>query len=263
MGNAVGRSKKAKVMKIDGETIKWKTPARAYDVVKDYPGHVLLDSEAVKHFGLQAKPLESHQDLKPKKLYFLVQLPKAKIEPREEKLPRRVRSSGIRGMNAKDRLDFLMLSKRSVSDLVKPPSNLGMISGPGPNNGPSRVRMRLPRAQLDKLMEESHDGAEVAEKIISLYMGNNAGEVGGGGTAEIGGRKEAHKPRGVCVIFIVTIIFYSRMLENCAYFHVACLREFSSSLRTAALRLLRVPTLNYVKFGVTSVSIFCLIHITS
>ena len=73
----MGRSKKAKVMKVDGETLKLKTPARANDVVKDYPGHVLLDSEAVKHFGLRAKPLEPYQELKPTKIYFLVELPQA------------------------------------------------------------------------------------------------------------------------------------------------------------------------------------------
>ncbi|TKY47419.1 hypothetical protein E2542_SST29479 [Spatholobus suberectus] len=183
MGNAMG-SKKAKVMKIDGETFKLKTPARVNDVVKDYPGHVLLDSHAVKHFGPRAKPLEPHHELKPKKIYFLVELPKAQPEP----LTRRVRSSGIRGMNAKDRLDFLMLSKRSVSDLTM------VKHGPGPvnnNGGPTRLKMRLPKAQLERLMEESHDGSEVAEKIISLYMGNNAAAMDGGATAAEAG-KGAH-----------------------------------------------------------------------
>lgn len=210
MGNAVGRSKKAKVMKLDGETFKLETPARVNDVVKGYPGHVLLDSEAVKHFGLRAKPLEPRQELKPKKLYFLVQLPKG--EPEEEKLTRRVRSSGIRSMNAKDRLEFLMLSKRSVSDLslVQPPSNLGM-DGPRPDNGPFTVKMRLPKAQLEKLMGESHDGTEVAEKIINLYKGIG-GEVGGGtveAKAELGGKREVHKPRprGVSVTLIIINLF--------------------------------------------------------
>ncbi|KAK7321509.1 hypothetical protein VNO77_32231 [Canavalia gladiata] len=200
MGNTMGRSKKAKVMKIDGETFKLKTPARVNDVVKDHPGHVLLDSEAVKHFGLRAEPLEPHHELKPKKIYFLLELPK--VQPEEDKtaLPRRVRSSGIRGMNAKDRLEFLMLSKRSVSDLtlVKPPSNLGM-------DGPMRVKMRLPKAQLDKLMEESNDRSEVAEKIISLYMGSNGGEGGGVAAVEDGGVRVVHhhnhKPRGKRVSF--------------------------------------------------------------
>ncbi|XP_027335891.1 uncharacterized protein At1g66480-like [Abrus precatorius] len=191
MGNAMGGGKKAKVMKIDGETIKLKTPVRANDVVKDYPGHVLLDSHAVKHFGLRAKPLEPHHELKPKKIYFLVELPKAQPEP----LPRRVRSSGIRGMNAKDRLDFLMLSKRSVSDLTM------VKHGPGSDHGgPTRVKMRLPKAQLDRLMEESHDGSEVADKIISLYMGNNA-TVDGGGTVETNGGVNDHKPRRKRVSF--------------------------------------------------------------
>lgn len=207
MGNAVGRSRKAKVMKIDGEIFKMKTPARAHDVVKDYPGHVLLDSEAVKHFGLTAKPLESFQELKPKKTYFLVELPK--IQPEEDRRTRRVRSSGIRGMNAKDRLDFLMLSKRSVSDLtlVKPQSSIA-IGEPGPNNGSTKVKMRLPRAQLQKLMEESHNQVEVAEKIINLYM-TNAGQDGGGAVdvnAELGGRAEVHRPRAVHVDLIICLL---------------------------------------------------------
>ncbi|XP_058787452.1 uncharacterized protein At1g66480-like [Vicia villosa] len=178
MGNVmIRRSKKAKVMKINGETFKLKTPARANDVVKHYPGHALLDSQAVKQFGLRAKPLEPYQELKPKKIYFLVELPKLQPEP----VPRRARSTGLRGMNAMERLDFLMLSKRSVSDvsLVKR-SSLG-DGGPGlVRDGSTRVKMRLPKAQLDRLMEESCDGTEVAEKILSLYMGNNAAVEGGG-----------------------------------------------------------------------------------
>ncbi|OMP05213.1 hypothetical protein CCACVL1_02001 [Corchorus capsularis] len=104
MGNSIGGRKKAKVMKVDGETLKLKTPIRAWDVVKDYPGHVLLDSEAVKHFGIRAKPLEPQQDLKPKKIYFLVELPKLPADEDYNKAPRRVRSGGIH-MSAKERDD--------------------------------------------------------------------------------------------------------------------------------------------------------------
>ncbi|XWS47578.1 hypothetical protein CRYUN_Cryun14cG0164200 [Craigia yunnanensis] len=166
MGNSIGGRKKAKVMKIDGETFKLKTPIRAWDVVKDYPGHVLLDSEAVKHFGIRAKPLEPQQDLKPKRIYFLVELPKFP----EEKAPRRVRSGGIH-MSAKDRLECLMLSRRSVSDLamVRPSSGLGS-DGFEPGSGGMTVKMRLPKSQMAKLVEESRDGVEVAEKILDLYM---------------------------------------------------------------------------------------------
>ncbi|KAJ7960116.1 Plastid movement impaired protein [Quillaja saponaria] len=188
MGNTLGggRRRKAKVMKVDGETFKLKTPARASDVVKDYPDHVLLDSEAVKHFGLRAKPLEPNQELKPKKIYFLVELPKTKIITEDEKqtLNRRVKSSGIH-MNAKERLEVLMLSRRSISDLsIMRPSS----SGAGSSGGPRTVKMRLPRSQLDKLMEGSHDEVDVAEKIISLYVGGNAAEVGGGRGGPVEGK---------------------------------------------------------------------------
>ncbi|XVF81873.1 hypothetical protein PTKIN_Ptkin15bG0190600 [Pterospermum kingtungense] len=172
MGNSIGGSKKAKVMKIDGETFKLKTPVRAWDVVKDYPGHVLLDSEAVKHFGVRAKPLEPQQDLKPKRIYFLVELPKFPVPDESEKAPRRVRSEGIH-MSAKDRLECLMLSRRSVSDLsmVRPIS-----TGPG-SGGMTTVKMRLPKSQMAKLVEESRDGVEVAEKILNLYMENTDDQI--------------------------------------------------------------------------------------
>lgn len=177
MGNTIGGRRKAKVMKIDGETIKLKTPIQASEVVKDYPGYVLLDSEAVKHFGIRAKPLEPRQQLKPKKVYFLVELPKL---PDEEKITRRVRS-GIQ-MSAKDRLECLMLSRRAVSDLtaVNVRSTHGSEVAPGPGTGQMRVKMRLPRAQVEKLMEESANDGEVAEKIVDLYVEKSSGGGGGG-----------------------------------------------------------------------------------
>ncbi|XVF71468.1 hypothetical protein PTKIN_Ptkin12aG0039800 [Pterospermum kingtungense] len=174
MGNSIGGRKKAKVMKIDGETLKLKTPIRAWDVVKDYPGHVLLDSEAVKHFGIRAKPLEPQQDLKPKKVYFLVELPKF---PDQEKAPRRARSGGIH-MSAKDRLECLMLSRRSASDLsmVRPSSSVGSDGLGIGSGGLMTVKMRLPKSQMAKLVEESRDGVEVAEKILDLYMDDAGGD---------------------------------------------------------------------------------------
>ncbi|KAB1211279.1 hypothetical protein CJ030_MR6G021531 [Morella rubra] len=162
MGNSIGGRKKAKVMKINGETLKYKIPMRAWEVVKDYPGHVLLESEAVKHHGIRAKPLEPQEELKHKKIYFLVELPKF---PDQEKVPKRSRSGAIH-MSAKDRLECLMLSRRTVSDLsITRPSNLVPD-----RSGPLRVKMRLPSAQVAKLVSESKDEVEVAEKILDLYM---------------------------------------------------------------------------------------------
>ncbi len=178
MGNSLGAKKRAKVMKINGETLKLKTPVQAGVVVKDYPGHVLLESEAVKHFGIRAKALEAHQELEPKRLYFLVELPNVP----KEKVPRRVRS-GI-NMSAKDRLESLMLSRRSVSDLslLKPTSMLGeeyYDKEGSQNGGAMRVKMKLPRAEVEKLMKESKDKAEVAEKIMDLCRANTGNNNGG------------------------------------------------------------------------------------
>lgn len=156
-------------MKINGETIKLKTPIQAGAVTKDYPGYVLLDSEAVKHFGIRAKPLGLFQELKPKRLYFLVELPKIA----EERGTRKVRS-GI-NMSAKDRLESLKLARRSVSDLtlMQQKSSIGQErpSGEMENDQPVRLKMRLPKAEVQKLMNESKSEAEAAERIMQLCLG--------------------------------------------------------------------------------------------
>ncbi|KAM7467479.1 hypothetical protein LguiB_015041 [Lonicera macranthoides] len=189
MGNTLGGKKSVKVMKINGETMKLKTPVEAGEVVKDYPGYVLLESEAVKHFGVRAKPLGAHQELKPKRLYFLVELPKFP----EEKCARRVRSAI--NMSAKDRLESLMLARRSVSDLslLKPTSVMVEESSRRPEGEPVRMKMRVPRAEVEKLMRESQDEAEVAEKIVRLYLSNNVSAgAGAGADAGAGAVKKAN-----------------------------------------------------------------------
>ncbi|CAL5419334.1 unnamed protein product [Camellia sinensis] len=187
MGNTLGGKKTAKIMMINGDTMKFKTPVHAGDVLKDYPGLVLLESEAVKHFGIRAKPLEPWQELKPKRLYFLVELPRVP----EERVPRRVRS-GI-NMSAKDRLESLMLARRSASDLsiMKPRSIVIGEERQGSETAQSgelrRVKMRLPKAEVARLMMESRDGADVAEKIVDLCLANKAAGGGGGGDGGVGG----------------------------------------------------------------------------
>ncbi|KAK7308733.1 hypothetical protein VNO77_42359 [Canavalia gladiata] len=164
MGNSLGGKKTTKVMKIDGETFKLKTPVRVCDVLKDHPGFVLLESEAVKHYGIRAKPLEAHKELQPKRLYFLVELPK-------ETVPRRVRS-GI-NMSAKDRLESLVLSRRSASDLtiMKPPQHNKVVEGSENGNG-VRLKMKLPKAEVEKLIQGCKTQAEAAQRIMELYMTN-------------------------------------------------------------------------------------------
>ncbi|XP_058088045.1 uncharacterized protein At1g66480-like isoform X2 [Magnolia sinica] len=192
MGNTIGRRKTAKVMKIDGETLKFKTPARAGDILKDYPDHVLMDSEAVRHLGVRAKALDTDQQLKPKRLYFLVQLPQVP----DPKLPRRVRSSGI-NMSAKERLESLMLSRRSVSDLSFMKS-AATVEGMESAGGAVRVKMRLPKAQVAKVMEESNDETEVAERIMELcatHNGNSAVVDDGQRKPALGSVQEIRKTR--------------------------------------------------------------------
>lgn len=170
MGNSLGGKKTVKIMKISGETFKLKTPVKAGEVIKNHPGLVLLESEAVKHYGTRAKPLEPQQELVPKRLYFLVELP----ETSAEKSTRRVRSEIH--MSAKDRLENLMLARRSTSDLsiINPSSTSNSIVPK--ESGAMRVKMRVPKAQVEKLMEESKDEAEATAKIMDLCMANKGGK---------------------------------------------------------------------------------------
>lgn len=183
-------------MKINGETIKFKTPIQAREVVRDYPGHVLLDSEAVKQYGIRAKPLDQCHNLESKKLYFLVELPKFPQQQHqqgaavgssthhEHRVPRRVRS-GIH-MSAKDRLESLMLSRRSVSDLsIMGPTTRVVVDGPhdgGSSDSGLRVRMRLPKAEVERLMSLSRDPHEAAEKIVDLCKGKTGQDPTGNST---------------------------------------------------------------------------------
>lgn len=202
MGNSITvKRTKAKVMKIDGETFRIKTPVTAREVTAEYPGYVLLDSQAVKHFGVRAKPLEPNQILKPKKTYFLVELPKLPPDT-DNKLPYRRVMSGIH-VGAKERLEMLMLSRRTVSDVTIGRSDGGDGFGPGLGVGPGQtsVRLRLPRSQITKLMEESNDASEIAEKILGIYK-ERSGEIGRGrsggdgrrnfGSGEIKAREVIH-----------------------------------------------------------------------
>ncbi|KAE8690861.1 stearoyl-ACP desaturase [Hibiscus syriacus] len=154
MGNSLAGKRTTKVMKINGETFKLKTPVKADDVLKLHPGHVLLESEAVKHFGTRAKPLEPHQELEPKRLYFLVVLPEASIE----RVPRRVRSGPV-NMSAKDRLESLMLSRRSVSDLTTMKGAGSVVAaaeeGGGSGTTAMKVKLRVPRAEVERLMKRA------------------------------------------------------------------------------------------------------------
>lgn len=215
MGNSFGSKKTTKVMKIDGESFKLKTPVKAGDVLKDHPGLVLLESEAVKHYGTRAKPLEVHEELEPKRLYFLVELPK-------EKVPRRVRSSI--NMSAKDRLESLVLSRRSVSDLTIMKAKQSEMQGGGgggsvvvqggegsQSGGAVRLKLRLPKAEVEKLIKSSTNEAEAAERIMSLCMANNGSKwesVKNGDMMKVLSRGrvgECKKPHQVRMLYIDTI----------------------------------------------------------
>ncbi|CAL5088413.1 unnamed protein product [Urochloa decumbens] len=192
MGNALGgRRRAAKVMTVDGATFRYKTPAAAGAALRGHPGHQILESDEVRRLGVRARPLDRDAPLKPGKLYFLVQIPRGGIGSAGDDDPRAPRKtwSGALHVGARERLESLMLSRRTVSDVasIMPSSaaRLAVAAGaaagspnakPRPSSvevgedGAVRLRMRLPKAEVARLMKESRDPAEAAERIMKLCV---------------------------------------------------------------------------------------------
>ncbi|XP_062194804.1 uncharacterized protein At1g66480-like isoform X2 [Phragmites australis] len=190
MGNALaGRRRAAKVMTVDGATFRYKTPATAGAALRGHPGHQLLESEEVRRLGVRARPLDRDAPLKPGKLYFLVQIPRsAAVVGSDADDPRAPRKtwSGALHVGARERLESLMLSRRTVSDVAAfMPLSATARAAPGGSTRPSsvevgvdgavRLRMRLPKAEVARLMKESKDPAEAAQKIMQLCLARDQG----------------------------------------------------------------------------------------
>ncbi|GLJ50384.1 hypothetical protein SUGI_1073960 [Cryptomeria japonica] len=182
MGNAIlfrRHHGHVKIMKLDGQVMKVKGPLIVDDILADYPGYVILHSEAVRHMGVKAKPLDGSATLNAKHLYFLVQLPKVENHKRE---PRRVRS-GI-PMNAKSRLESMLLTHRSISDISHmncDPSSSEIMSE---DNGAVRVKVRLTKAQLIEMLGESQESFDTVERILDSILNHEKFQQMEGGKEE-------------------------------------------------------------------------------
>lgn len=170
MGNAIGgkRRRTARVMTVDGTTYKYRPPAAAAAALRDHPGYQLLESEDVRRLGVRARPLDDDAPLKPGTLYFLVAL------PRLARAPRRTWSGPLLHVGgAGERLERLMLSsRRSASDVAAAvmAASPRCSSVEAAADGAVRLRMRLPKADVARLLEESRDAADAAEKIMQLCI---------------------------------------------------------------------------------------------
>ncbi|GJM86742.1 hypothetical protein PR202_ga02630 [Eleusine coracana subsp. coracana] len=209
MGNSIGGKRKcAKVMQLDGTSFRVKPPASAADVLRDHPGFQLLESEEVKLLGARARPLAPDEPLRRGRLYFLVALPRRPSGGGGGARNMRRAWSGNLRVGARERLESLKLSRRSTSDLSSlTPAHASASAPTSPLPGgstPVRLKMKLPRAQVEKLMGESKDAAEAAAKIMELCtaMGNasarrHAGEAAAGDSAEPAVRQDAGLGRRV------------------------------------------------------------------
>jgi hypothetical protein len=154
MGNTIaGKRRTARVMKVDGSTCRYRPPAVAGDALRDHPGHQLLEPEEVRRLGVRARPLDPDAPLKPGRLYFLVELPR---------VPRRTWSGALTygGTGAGERLESLMLERRSASDVTDTVKAMAASAAAGAEDGAVRLRVRPPKAEVAGLVKESRDAAE-------------------------------------------------------------------------------------------------------
>ncbi|KAL5231861.1 hypothetical protein ABZP36_030637 [Zizania latifolia] len=181
MGNAIGgRWRTARVMTVDGTTYKYRPPAVAVAALREHPGYQLLESEEVRRFGVRARPLDDDAPLKPGKLYFLVELPRLS----RARAPRRTWSGALvhvgggdgggGGGGAGERLESMMLSRRSASDVAASVMASTASSVEAGEDGAVRLRLRLPKAEVARLVKESRDAAEAAEKIMQLCVARDS-----------------------------------------------------------------------------------------
>ncbi|KAA0060756.1 putative Encodes a protein whose expression is responsive to nematode infection [Cucumis melo var. makuwa] len=150
-------------MKINGETFKITLPTTAYEVTSHYPNHLLYESKSLNQFGLRAKPLDPHCQLRPKTLYFLLQLPTLYGVDRSLR-----RTCSDLHLSASDRLECLLLSRRSVSDLQTlrfDPQRSSIHDGAAKS---VQVKFQLPRAEFERLMKECKNNVEVTKKIVDF-----------------------------------------------------------------------------------------------
>ncbi|KAG6499602.1 hypothetical protein ZIOFF_039392 [Zingiber officinale] len=145
-------------MMIDGRVIRPGPQATAADVLRDHPGYSLLEA------GGDQRPLHFSHPLEPGKLYFLLELPRPPMFRRELR----------RG--AVERLESLKLSRlwrmdaSAIERRSKVRDDSARVRAGGGGMDDFLVRIRLPKAQVAKLVAESEDKAEVAEKIVALYL---------------------------------------------------------------------------------------------
>jgi hypothetical protein len=194
MGNALaGRRRVAKVMTVDGATFRYKIPATAGAALRGHPGHHLLESQEVRRLGVRTRPLDRDAALKPGKLYFLVQIPGGAGTDDDPRAPRKTWSGALH-VGARERLESLTLSRRTVSDVtaLTPSSAAARAVAGEPSSvevgldGAVRLRMRLPKAEVARLMKESRDTADAAEKILQLCVARDQGGAGAPGS-QLGG----------------------------------------------------------------------------
>ncbi|TKW10387.1 hypothetical protein SEVIR_6G161100v4 [Setaria viridis] len=183
MGNSIGgKRRRARVMTVDGATHKYRAPAAAADALRGHPGHHLLESDEVRRLGVRARPLDPDAPLKPGKLYFLVEIPRLAAASSSSNTRRRAPQrtwSGALTYGAGERLESLMLARRSASDVAAAlaasssspgPSSPSVEAAAGPDGGAVRLRVRLPKADVQRLVESSRDAAEAAERIMQLCV---------------------------------------------------------------------------------------------
>ncbi|URE09169.1 hypothetical protein MUK42_04473 [Musa troglodytarum] len=155
MGNSLsGKKRIIKVMKVDGTSLKLKPPAHAESVLRDCPGYDLLESEQPGRLRRMRRCARGSST-------FSWSCP------------------GLVGADAperQERLESLMLTHRTTSGiLLTGKTTSAAVEAEEGKDGTVRLKMRLPKAEMEKLMRESKTATEAAAKIAELCVVRDGG----------------------------------------------------------------------------------------
>lgn len=185
-------SSRIKIMKVDGQCLKYDAPMYVKEVLVDYPGHAIFHSDTVRKLGNRARPLQGTLRLQSGQLYFLIPLPQ-----RERSLPSRRPSSGTvsssgrdpvvdqqqqEGQNLKRKVSFASTpsymessSSEDKTQSFKEQKDLSLSKPsvevlPSPSSGVVRLKMVVSKRQLASVLKEGGDTVSMVEGLLSPLL---------------------------------------------------------------------------------------------
>ncbi|XP_057815411.2 uncharacterized protein LOC131029036 [Cryptomeria japonica] len=148
-----------KVMKMDGQILKYEGPMYAEEILCNYPNDAIFHSDSFHRFGGRCRPLWDNTELKAGELYYLIPHPPAKSREFLE-------SSSSETQNQTHHKRCL---PRSLSGFRDKKPSIEIIPSPS-QDGVVRLKLLISKKELATLMSESTDAMTMVESIVTPLL---------------------------------------------------------------------------------------------